>query len=284
MSVSVTAHLPVFLAGCYDAAVTTKKNHRPRIGVSWRTSLEEAQGRRKAYDRYLRAVRAAGGEPVEISLSLAPAELKHMAESLDGFVLPGSPADVEPRRFGSSGHPQNTNPDKRRERTDDGLLDHALASGKPVLAICYGAQLLNVHQHGTLVQDIPTEMQNAMDHDGGAGRDESLHRVRIESARLAELAGGSTARVNSSHHQSVGKVGRGLRVAARAADGVIEALEWTAGPGWALGVQWHPERMPHDPFAVALFQRLVREAQSASARSNVPARQVRGSRRSTPSR
>jgi putative glutamine amidotransferase len=240
--------------------VPVKKNHQPRIGVPWRTTIEELQGRRRAFEKYLRAVREAGGDPVEISLSLSPAKLKQTAESLDGFVLPGSPADVEPRRFGSTGHPQNSHPDKRREHTDDGLLEHALASGKPVLAICYGAQLLNVHLHGTLVQDIPSEVRNAMDHDGGAGRDEALHSIRIAGGQLAELAGGPNARVNSSHHQSVEKPGRGLRVAARTPDGVIEALEWTAGPGWVLGVQWHPERMPGEPFAAALFRRLVKEA------------------------
>ena len=228
--------------------------------MPWRTAIEELQGRRKAFDKYLRAVREAGGEPVEISLSLPPAKLKQTAESLDGFVLPGSPADVEPRRFGGTAHPQNTQPDKRREHTDDGLLGHALGSGKPVLAICYGAQLLNVHLHGTLVQDIPSEIRNSLDHDGGAGRDEALHPIHIECSQLAELAGGPSAKVNSSHHQSVEKPGRGLRVAARTPDGVIEALEWTAGPGWALGVQWHPERMPGEPFSAALFRRLVKEA------------------------
>jgi putative glutamine amidotransferase len=248
------------------AAVPAQKNHRPRIGVPWRTSVEEMQGRRGAYQRYLRAVREAGGEAVEISLSLPPAELERMAESLDGFVLPGSPADVEPRRFGSARHARNANPDKRREHTDDRLLDHALVSGKPVLAICYGAQLLNVHLHGTLVQDIPSEMRNSMDHDGGKGRNEAMHPIRIESGQLAKLAGGSTARVNSSHHQAIRTPGRGLRVTARARDGVIEAVEWTAGPGWAVGVQWHPERMPDDPFAAALFRRLVKEAQGATGR------------------
>jgi putative glutamine amidotransferase len=239
------------------------QSHRPRIGVPWRTSVEEMNGRRGAYEKYLRAVRAAGGDPVEISLSLSPAEFSRKAESLGGFVLPGSPHDIEPRRFGSRGHPQDTRADKRREHTDDALLDHALATGKPVLAICYGAQSLNVHLHGTLVQDIPSEMQNPIDHDGGAHRDESLHVIRLQSARLVELAGAPTARVNSSHHQSVGKPGRGLRVSARTADGVIEALEWTAGPGWALAVQWHPERMPDDPFASAIFRRLVSEARAS---------------------
>ena len=257
-------------------SVPAQKKTPPRIGVPWRTSIEEMQGRRRAYERYLRAVREAGGEPVEISLTFPPAKLNQVAESLDGFVLPGSPADVEPRRFGSSGHKANARADKRREHTDDALLDHALANGKPVLAICYGTQLLNVHLHGTLVQDIPSEIRNAMDHDGGAGRDESLHPVRLESGQLAEMAGASSARVNSSHHQSVGKPGRGLRVAARTPDGVVEALEWTAGPGWVLGVQWHPERMPGDPFAGALFRRLVKEAQGAPGRpSSSPSRTQR---------
>ena len=252
-----------------------QKNHRPRIGVPWRTAIEEMQGRRGAYERYLRAGREAGGEPGEISLSLAPAELEQIAASIEGFVLPGSPADIEPRRFGSARHAQDAPPDKRREHTDDGLLDHAMAVGKPVLAICYGAQLLNVHLHGTLVQDIPSEIPNAMDHDGGERRNEALHPIRIESGPLAELAGGSAARVNSSHHQSVRRPGRGLRVAARTPDGVIEALEWTAGPGWAVGVQWHPERMPGDPFAAALFRRLVREAQGAAGKRKARPRQAR---------
>jgi len=217
-------------------------------------------GRRRAYEKYLCSVRAAGGEPVEISLASSPAEVSRKAASLDGFVLPGSPHDIEPRRFGSSAHTQNTRPDKRREQTDDTLIDHAFATGKPVLAICYGAQSLNVHLHGTLVQDIPSELPHAQDHDGGAHRDQSLHLIRLQSTRLADLAGALTARVNSSHHQSVGKPGRGLRVSARTADGVIEALEWTAGPEWVVGVQWHPERMPDDPFASAIFRRLVSEA------------------------
>ena len=238
--------------------------------------MEEGHGRRGATQRYLRAVREAGGEPVEISLDLSAAELERLAETLDGFVLPGSPADIEPRRFGRVRHPREAPPDKRREHTDDTLLDHALDTGKPVLAICFGAQLLNVHLHGTLIQDIPSALPKASDHDGGAGREESLHRIQLKRGRLAEIAGASSARVNSSHHQAVGAVGRGLRVAARAPDGVIEAVEWAAGPGWVMGVQWHPERMPGDRFAEALFERLVHEARggekAAKPRGGRPSR------------
>ena len=120
-----------------------------------------------------------------------------------------------------------------------------------------------------------------MDHDGGAGRDEALHPIRIESGQLAELAGGPSAKVNSSHHQSVGKPGRGLRVAARTPDGVIEALEWTAGPGWVLGVQWHPERMPGDAFRrgalSAAGERGARR--DGKSRSRAPGRRVVPARR-----
>ena len=82
--------------------------------------------------------------------------------------------------------------------------------------------------------------------------------------------------MNSSHHQSVGKPGQGMRVSARTADGVIEALEWTAGPEWVVGVQWHPERMPDDPFASAIFRRLVSEA--SAGRKNPKPRLTRTKR------
>jgi len=268
-----------------EKAKSSTAKKQPRIGVPWRSAKDESEGRRKYYDFYLDAVRDAGGEPVEISLSLEANRLADTAVSLDGAVLPGSPADVNASLYSSVRHGNTADPDPRRESTDTALLNHMLAVGKPVLAICYGAQLLNVHLHGTLVQDIPSEMRNAMDHDGGAGRTESLHPIRIEGGELAGMAGGSSVCVNSSHHQSVQKPGRGLRVAARAPDGVIEALEWTAGPGWAVGVQWHPERMPDDPFAAALFRRLVKEAQDAAGKPKSPVpRARRRARRSKSSR
>ena len=267
------------------AAVTAQKNHRPRIGVPWRSVKDEARQRRQSYDYYLKAIRDAGGEPVEISLSWNPKRLARTVKSLDAVVLPGSPADVNPKLYNCARHEKTNDPDPKREAADVALLDHALVTGKPVLAICYGAQLLNVHLEGSLLQDIPSELKTQIKHSSGKSESDPYHPIRIEDGHLAELAGGSSVRVNSSHHQSVQKPGRGLRVAARAPDGVIEALEWTAGPGWAVGVQWHPERMPDDPFAAALFRRLVREAQDAAGKpkSRVP-RARRRARRSKSSR
>jgi putative glutamine amidotransferase len=245
-----------------------KADYRPRVGVPWRSVKDEVKGRRQFYDLYLNGVREAGGEPVELSLSLAPEELAQRAASLDAFVLPGSPADVNPQLYNSARHEKTADPDPQREAMDAALLDHALAAAKPVLAICYGTQLLNVFLKGTLRQDIPSELGAEIDHDREEYGAEAFHTARIEGGHLAEMvgqAGGSAeVSVNSSHHQAILHPGRGLRVTARASDGVIEAVEWTGGSGWVVGVQWHPERMRGDALADALFRRLVSEARTAA--------------------
>ncbi len=249
-------------------------NARPRVGVPWRTVAEESANKRERIQNYLRAVREAGGEPVVVSLRLPAEQLQELVRSLDAVVLTGSPADVDQKRFGNQPHPATNAPDPDRERTDEALLDHALAAGKPVLAICYGVQLLNVHFGGSLLQDIPSQIQTTIDHDQDEDGKDSLHPVRIEGGRLAEIArelgGNGEVQTNSSHHQSVLQPGRGLRITAHAPDGVVEALEWDGGKNWVVGVQWHPERMRNDPLADALFRKLVSEAQ-AHRQTDTPA-------------
>ena len=117
--------------------------------------------------KYLEAVRQAGGEPIPVSLGLSSEELKQLAGTLDAVVLSGSPADVDPTRFGAARHPECAVADPDRERTDFALLEHCFAEGKPVLGICFGAQTLNVFLGGTLIQDIPTEV--ASDHPARLG-------------------------------------------------------------------------------------------------------------------
>ena len=241
-----------------------KSGRRPRVGVPWRTVKQERRRDLRYNQDYLRAVREAGGEPVQVSLQSSPDELEQIAQTLDAFVLPGSPADVNPRKFGDEPHEKCGKADVRREATDSALLRHALPAGKPVLAICYGIQSMNVHLGGSLVQDIPSELRRPLVHSARDHTKDAAHQVNLTGGGLAELAGSPRATVNSVHHQSVGRLGHGLRVIARAPDGVIEALEWTAGPGWALGVQWHPERMPDDGFANNIFRRLISEAAQAS--------------------
>jgi putative glutamine amidotransferase len=246
-------------------------SQKPRIGIPYRTRKEELSGERSKYNWYGEAVRLAGGEPVEISLGLAPDQLKAQAESLDALVLPGSPADVDPSRYHARRHPESVQSDPDRERTDSSVLEHAFAESKPVLAICFGVQSLNVFRSGSLIQDIPSEVRTEIQHKWAReqGAPEPFHLIRIEpGSRLAQLAGKNEARVNSSHHQAVLKPGRDLRVAARAPDGVIEAVEWTGDSNWVTGVQWHPERMIKDDLlAQALFRELVEVARKAPVHS-----------------
>jgi len=247
------------------------EGEKPRVGVPYRTRKEEVKGEHKKHQLYLEAARAAGGEAVPISLALSPAELAVQARSLDAFVFPGSPADVHPLRYGAEARAECGVSEPQREQADFALLEHAFTEGKPVLAICYGVQSLNVYLGGTLVQDIASEVRTTIHHEW-AGREhgapEPFHGVRIEpGSRLAQLAGVAEAEVNSSHHQAILEAGRNLRITARASDGVIEAVEW-AGTGaiWVMGVQWHPERMMSDSLAQALFRQLIEAARRVHVR------------------
>ncbi len=257
-------------------------NHqRVRIGVPFRTSAEEAAGESKRHKikYYHDAVEAAGAEAVDISLQLPAAELARLAASLDGFVLPGSPCDVDPARYRAQIHRETHPPDAARESTDFAVLEHAFAAGKPVLAICYGTQLLNVCLGGSLYQDIASEFTTPIRHskDGlPAGTADPVHPARIEpggeiaqlaaACRLENSAGSFQARVNTSHHQAIRDLGSGFRIAARAPDGVIEAVEHAPHKHWVVGVQWHPERMAGDALAVALFRALVQATRAVCAR------------------
>src|SRR5277367_4680150 len=251
--------------------MTPETSLKPRVGVPYRTRNEEVTGLSAKLEKYLEAVRQAGAEPVPVSMLLSLGELLHLAQTLDGVVLTGSPADVDPAHYGVVRRAECADPDPDRERTDYALLEHAFAEHKPVLAICFGIQSLNVFLGGTLVQDIPTEIGTGIEHEWERekGAPETFHAARIEpGSQLAQLAGSHEARVNSSHHQSVKEPGRGLRIAARAPDGVIEAVEWTGDSNWVTGVQWHPERMAAtDALAQSLFRSLV----SAAAARKTPA-------------
>ncbi|MFZ0212611.1 MAG: gamma-glutamyl-gamma-aminobutyrate hydrolase family protein [Candidatus Acidiferrales bacterium] len=242
----------------------------PRVGVPYRTHDEEVNGIREKYNRYLRSVEQAGGMPVEISLGLSPEELERLARSLDAVVLPGSPADVDPSLYHTQRHRESADADVNRERTDMALLEHAFGEGKPVLAICYGVQILNVHLGGNLIQDIASELHTPTEHSWtgrNEGKPEPFHAARLdEGSRLAKIAGSVEVRVNSSHHQSVREPGKNLRVTGRAPDGVVEAVEWTGDANWVVGVQWHPERMTDDALAQGLFRELVAAARGVTVR------------------
>src|SRR5579863_214963 len=239
-----------------------------RVGIPYRTRKEELNNKRDAYDKYVAAVISSNAEPVEISLALTPSDLQQLAQTLDAVVLPGSPADVEPALFHATRHPKTAASDADRERTDFALLGHAVTEHKPVLAICYGVQSLNVFLGGALVQDIPSAIHTKIQHAWtGHQGPEPHHDVTLETgSRLAQLADATQARVNSSHHQSVLQPGENLRVVAHAPDGVIEAVEWTGDANWIVGVQWHPERLlASDQLSQLLFRELAAAAAARKA-------------------
>lgn len=244
---------------------------KPRVGIPYRTRNEELKGERSKYEKYCQAVLRAGGEPVEVSLALPPDQFRKLAGSLDAVVLTGSPADVNPSLYHAARNPASAEADPDRERTDFGLLEHAFAEHKPVLAICYGVQSTNVFLGGTLIQDIPSELHTPIQHpwsNRDKGAPEPFHTAKIEpGSRLRKLAGADEVGVNSSHHQSILEPGRSLRIAARASDGVVEAVEWTGDSNWVTGVQWHPERMAEsDLLAQRLFGSLIEVARKAAVK------------------
>lgn len=252
------------------SAPSSESSFRPRVGIPWRTSQEEAEANRPKIKNYEDAVRNAGGEPVLLSLT-NPAKLTQTLPSLDAFVLPGSPADVDPRKYGSANQGLSAPADPAREETDRLVLKHAFAEKKPVLAICYGCQLLNVYLGGSLIQDVRTESGTTTAHRRKdvvpEPADDPRHAARFEPhSRLAEIAESVQTQINSSHHHAVQQPGRNLRVTAHAGDGTIEGVEWTGDSNWVVGVQWHPERMYASPAERSFSERLFAEFIAAARR------------------
>jgi putative glutamine amidotransferase len=240
---------------------------RPRIAIPVPHSGDAAYAGR-ALPQYERAVELAGGDPVRIPLDAALAEVQKLVDACDGVLLPGSRADVDPAKYQSSRDAKTADPDVPRDAVDELLLRDAYQARKPVLGICYGLQILNVHCGGTLIQHI----ESAINHE--AGRSVPVaHAIDVESnSKLAEIVNGSSASlaevpVNSSHHQSVGQVGAGLRVVARCPeDDIVEAVEGTAPDHFVLAVQWHPERsVDADAFSRAIFEAHVQAAREHRA-------------------
>jgi putative glutamine amidotransferase len=230
------------------------------IGITERLDLRENTFYLRRY--YAEAVAAAGGVPVQIPLIADRAFLTALAERIDGLLLSGSNSDLDPAFYGEEPLPRLGAVIPERDATDLALLELAEERNIPTLGICFGMQSLNVVRGGTLIQDIEMQLPGALKHEQGSAYYRASHSIRIESdSLLAQLAGGDTARVNSSHHQAIREVGRNLRVIARARDGVIEAVIDTRPDRFVLGVQWHPEiAWEKDKLSQAIFARFIEAA------------------------
>jgi len=167
-------------------------------------------------------------------------------DSVSGLVLTGG-EDIDPARYGEKRHEKIRSINAARDATEIALIEEAKARGKPILAICRGIQILNVALGGTLVQDIPSQLDTKIAHDEDSPRNSRSHDISIEPGSLiAKAVGTEHCTVNSFHHQSVKRVADGMRVTARSPDGVIEGLE-SADDWWVIAVQWHPEEMTDSP-------------------------------------
>ena len=258
-------------------AITNSNGPRIAIPVPHSGDREYAE---RALPQYEAAVRGAGGEPVRIELDQTAAQAMRQIERCDAVLLPGSKADIDPKKYGAPRHEKTAPADAKRDAMDELLLQHAYNLRKPVLAICYGLQSLNVHRSGSLVQHIESAavdskiVDKKINHSAGRAVAKA-HSVRIEpGSRLAEIVGASeTIAVNSSHHQSADRVGEGLRVVARCPeDGIVEALEGTSPGHFVLAVQWHPERSVNDgpelaESARAIFRAFIEAAREKHAES-----------------
>ena len=228
----------------------------PRIAIP-EPNLSDRAYSERAWPQYAQAVEWAGGVPVKVPLTDSPAKVAQLVASCEGVLLPGSPADVNPQKYGEEADAECAACDPAREAVDELLLQDASNLYKPLLGICYGFQALNVWRGGTLVQHLKTPVNHT------AGREVlEAHMVEIDPRsrlrRMLGLGSKSSFAVNSSHHQAVGVLGDGLtRAAWSPEDEVIEAAEGH-NDGFLVGVQWHPERILKESRAAqCLFQAFV---------------------------
>ncbi|HEU4506983.1 MAG TPA: gamma-glutamyl-gamma-aminobutyrate hydrolase family protein [Pyrinomonadaceae bacterium] len=236
---------------------------RPRIGITMR--IEHATDRFYLGRHYSEAVEAAGGAPVHISLIPKFEYIDAVVEGLDGILLPGSDTDVDPLRYGQQPHPALGVVQTIKDETDLMVIEAAERRRIPLLAICFGMQVLNVSRGGTLVQDIRSQVPEAIKHEQGVPRDRPSHRISIlENSKLSHIGGTLNALVNSHHHQAIESVGADLVATAWTSDGVIEAMEDPRSDRFVVAVQWHPELgWKNDALSQRLFKSLVNEAATA---------------------
>ena len=231
----------------------------PLIGITTTPKMDGNLLLDRVPHEYASSVQAAGGLPLLIP-TLTDAEcIDAYIDRLDGILLSGGDADVDPARFGEDPVRELRLITPERDVMEIELFLRAFERDLPVLAICRGIQVVNVAAGGSLIQDIPSQVTDAIGHFP-RGMDMHLlyHRVKLESgSRVHEIFGTTDLRVNSFHHQAVKAVAPGFRVTARSADGVIEAIE-LPDKRFMVGIQWHPETLTagHSQF-LNLFKAFV---------------------------
>jgi putative glutamine amidotransferase len=218
----------------------------PLVLVTSTTEVIRGVLRVRVNEAYTSALVASGLLPVVLP-PLAPQIAVQALDDIAGLVLTGG-EDLDPVHYGVAPHPAAGAPHAARDAYELALAREARQRGIPTLAICRGAQVVNVAFGGSLIQDIPSERPSALPHDPEGARRQRVHTIRIDAgSELARAVGATEIATNSSHHQSVDRVARGLRVTARTNDEIIEGLESDEPAWWMVAVQWHPEELTATP-------------------------------------
>ncbi|MDR4508239.1 MAG: gamma-glutamyl-gamma-aminobutyrate hydrolase family protein [Candidatus Brocadiaceae bacterium] len=208
------------------------------------------------YRNYYEAIKSAGGIPVLLPIINNKGDAALLLKNIGGLLLTGGD-DIPSHHYGAETHETSVPVHPDKYFSDSTILMTAIRHKKPILSICYGTQLVNVCLGGSLIQDIPSEISGASIHKD-AQNEQHSHPITIEkNSLLYKIVGKDCVRVNSTHHQAIKDLGKGLKATAHSADGVIEAIELEGDP-FLLGVQWHPEGMRKDPSQKALFETLTR--------------------------
>jgi putative glutamine amidotransferase len=236
------------------------------IAIPEPTSTDSAYNQR-SLPYYLSALHSAGATPIVVPLHERQDRVARLLAGVNGVLLPGSPHDVNPQRFGEDRIPECAADDPGRTAVDELLLQDAFNLHKPILGICFGIQNLNVWLNGSLIQHLTTAINHSPE-SSAAG----AHAVRIaKGSRLAgllPLGRPLEELVNSSHHQAIRTPGDNLLVTAVSPeDGVIEAVELDSPEHFVVAVQWHPERSyTQSAFSRAIFGTFVRAAEGWTPR------------------
>ncbi len=214
------------------------------------------------HTRYVALISGNGALPAILPVVCTREEARELLERVDGLLLTGG-NDIDPSEYGQAARrPEQLGP---RERTvsDFAYVREARDRGMPALGICLGAQTMNVAFGGALLQHIGEDVPGALQHEAEPDGRSHDHPVRIEpGTALARALGVEEAVVNSFHHQGIGEVAPGFRIAARCPDGIIEAIERVDHP-FTIGVHWHPERMPDAETTRRLVRAFVDAARGA---------------------
>lgn len=244
-----------------------RKSDPPLIGITCSRLTGGAWGLYSLGDfmdytlsEYSQAILNAGGAPVIIPAAQDRKSLEAILGSVQGLILSGGP-DIHPRRYGEEPLAGLGEVDEALDRMELLAAGLAIEQDLPLLGICRGIQVLNVALGGTLYQDIASQAPDSICHTPKTDKAVNTHTVRIEvGSRLQKLFGRREIWVNGKHHQAVKELAPGLAVAARAGDGVVEAVE-VQKKRFAVGVQWHPEgTWREDPYSQKLFAAFVRAA------------------------